>query len=59
VRIYPGEDLDDAADRAYTNYVYDLMDDEEAARAEDRQRTAAKRAASGISPELLFLKETA
>lgn len=33
--------------------------DEIEARAEDRQRTADKRAASGISSELLFSKEPA
>lgn len=49
-RRYPGEDLDDAADRLHDEHVQDVIDDE----AELRE---AKRRAAGTSPEELSLQD--
>lgn len=43
-------------DYEYDKRVQEIMDDETEARAEEEQRNADKRAASGMSPELLNLK---
>jgi len=44
-------------DEAYDRYVQEIMDDEVEAREEEARRNAAKRAASGLSPELLSLQD--
>jgi len=44
-------------DEAYDRSVVEYLDDQEEAYAEDAQRNAAKRAASGISAELLSLQD--
>ena len=50
---------DGIEDDRHDDAVVKKMDDEAEARAEDARRNAAKRAASGMSPELLNLKKRA
>ena len=49
---------DGIEDDRYDAAVVRELDDQEEAYAEDAQRTAAKRAASDMSPELIALQDT-
>lgn len=48
-------DVDERADRAFDDYVVEVLDDWNDAIAEDRERARAKRAAAQVSVEEAFL----